>query len=284
MRVQIDCYPCILSQLSELAKRASADEGERHRIVRRLLRLVLEAPEDTTPPEFAGCFHRIIHELTGEEDPFRHLKDQATGLGLALLPELRELAASRRDPFEAAVRLAIGGNIIDYGVNPNFRLEDAEAGIREVFDLPFDSAMAVELHRRMEKAHSIVYMLDNCGEAVIDRMLVEPYADKITVGVRGRPIFNDVTRREAAMSGYDFVPVIDTGEGVPGISLRGSSPEFLEKLRSADLIVTKGQGNYESLDEFTDCPVIFLLRIKCPVVSARLSGPLGALRIEGKNL
>ncbi len=284
MQVQIDCYPCILSQLSELAKQAVHTESGRHALVRKLLKLVLDAPQDTTPPEFASYFHRVISGITGITDPFREVKDRSTALGLELLPELRELAAAHADPFEAAVRLAIGGNVIDYGVNPNFKLEDAEKGIREVFGLPFDLAMTGELRRRMEKARSIFYMLDNCGEAVIDRLLVEPFADKITLGVRGKPILNDVTRREAAMSGYDFVPVEDTGDMAPGVSLRNSSPEFLEKLRSADLVISKGQGNFETLDELTGTPVVFLLRVKCKVIAGRVNQPLGSLQIIGKNL
>ena len=284
MQIQIDCYPCILSQLSELAKKAASSEEECHTVVRRLLKLVLDAPPGTTPPEFAGYFHAVINELTGDSDPFREVKDKSTELGLALLPELRELAAAHADPFEAAVRLAIGGNIIDYGVDPNFNLAEAEQGIRGVFDLALDHEALGELRRRMEKARTIFYMLDNCGEAVVDRLLVEPFAEKITIGVRGKPILNDVTRREAAMSGYDFVPITDTGDMVPGVSLRTSSAEFLEKLRSADLIVSKGQGNFESLDGLPERPIFFLLRVKCPVISRRVSAPIGSLQIIGKNL
>ena len=213
MRVQVDCYPCILSQLSELAKKAVGGEEERHALVRRLLKLVLEADRETTPPEFAAMFHSVVTELSGIDDPFRDIKDRSTELGLALLPELRRTAEAHPDPFEAAVRLAIGGNIIDYGVNPNFELHEAEKRIREVFDLPFDRELCAEFRRRLDTAGSIFYMLDNCGEAVIDRLLIERYRDKITVGVRGYPILNDVTRREAALSGIEGVRIVDTGAG-----------------------------------------------------------------------
>ena len=92
MRVQVDCYPCILSQLSELAKQAVGGEEERHALVRRLLKLVLEADRETTPPEFAAMFHSVVTELSGIDDPFRDIKDRSTELGLALLPELRRTA------------------------------------------------------------------------------------------------------------------------------------------------------------------------------------------------
>lgn len=285
MRVQVDCYPCILSQLSELAKEAAPDASGQHAIVKRLLELVIKADETTTPPEFAAMFHSLMTELTGVGDPLREIKDRSTELGLALLPELQQMVRQAPDPFEASVRFAIGGNIIDYGVNPNFDLHEAESKIREVLDLPFDRELCAEFKRRLDAAGSIFYMLDNCGEAVIDRLLIEPYRDKITVGVRGKPILNDVTRREAALSGITGVPIVDTGDCAPGVSLRRSRPELLEAMQKADVVISKGQGNFESLDEeFTARPIFFLLRVKCAVVSRRVASPLGEIKIIGKNL
>lgn len=285
MRVQVDCYPCILSQLSELAKEAAPDASGQHAIVKRLLELVIKADETTTPPEFAAMFHSLMTELTGVGDPLREIKDRSTELGLALLPELQQMVRQAPDPFEAAVRFAIGGNIIDYGVNPNFDLHEAESKIREVLDLPFDRELCAEFKRRLDAAGLIFYMLDNCGEAVIDRLLIEPYRDKITVGVRGKPILNDVTRREAALSGITGVPIVDTGDCAPGVSLRRSRPELLEAMQKADVVISKGQGNFESLDEeFTARPIFFLLRVKCAVVSRRVASPLGEIKIIGKNL
>ena len=92
-----------------------------------------------------------------------------------------------------------------------------------------------------------------------------------------------MTRREAALSGIDFVPVIDTGSNVPGVSLRNSSPEFLEHFRNADLVISKGQGNYESLDH-CERPIFFLLRVKCAVIARRLGKPFGSLQILGRFL
>ena len=284
MRVQIDCYPCVLSQLSRLAKMATPDLDRQYELVRRMLRKVVDADDRTTPPEFASFFNRIVSEVSGIEDAYREVKDKSTQLGLELLPELRQLVDESSDPFEAAVRLAIGGNIIDYGVNPEFNLLEAEAGIREVFDLPFDREACADLHRRMDRAKSIFYMLANCGEAVVDRLLMEPYAEKLTIGVRGLPVLNDVTRREAKLSGIDFAPIVDTGDCAPGVSLRHSSPEIIDALHHADLVISKGQGNFESLDEEFTRPVYFLLRVKCKVVADRLNRPLGSIQIIGRNL
>ncbi len=284
MRVQVDCYPCILTQLATLARNAVPEETEQHKLVKELLGFVLEADDETTPPEFASRFHRVINERSGVFDPFRAEKDRSTELGLELLPGLRRRAEAHADPFEAAVRIATGGNIIDYGVNPNFDLREAEEAILEVFDLPVNQAAIRDLKARMDSAESIFYMLDNCGEAVLDRLLIEPYREKITIGVRGNPILNDVTRREAELSGITGCRVVDTGDMAPGVSLRNSSPEFLKELHSADLVVAKGQGNFESLDELFTRPIYFLLRVKCAVISKRLKREKGALAVLGRNL
>lgn len=283
MRVQIDCYPCILGQLTSLAKKVTGDDDERRQIVKGLLQQVTDADEETTPPELAAGFHRAIREMTGIADGFRAVKDASTRLALELLPELQQLVAQSTDPFETAVRLAIGGNVIDYGVNPHFELSKAEQAIREVLELPFDRESAAELKRQMDRADSILYMLDNCGEAVVDRLLIERYRDKITLGMRGEPILNDVTEREAVLSGLGDLPRCDTGDMAPGVSMRYSSPQFLQTLRNADLVISKGQGNFESLESY-DRPIFFLLKIKCSVVARRVDKPLGSLLIKGMNL
>ncbi|MBP5531442.1 MAG: DUF89 family protein, partial [Lentisphaeria bacterium] len=184
-----------------------------------------------------------------------------------------------------ALLFAIGGNIIDYGVNQDFDIESAERQILQVLDYEYDRESAAELRRRMESADDIVYILDNCCEAVIDRLLIERFPGKITVAVRGRPILNDVTREDASASGLDSVPMIDNGDGAPGVSLRRSSPEFLERLRSADLVIAKGQGNFEAMgDEFTARPAFYLLRTKCEVICSQLGAKLNSIQIIGRNL
>ena len=238
----------------------------------------------TCPPTYAAHLHKMVRERLNCADPYLQIKAKSNQLAQSVIPAAHKLISESDSPFEAAVRLAIGGNIIDYGVNPNFELHEAEKRIREVFDLPFDRELCAEFRRRLDTAGSIFYMLDNCGEAVIDRLLIERYRDKITVGVRGYPILNDVTRREAALSGIEGVRIVDTGDRAPGVSLRHSGRELLDAMRGADVVVSKGQGNFESLDEGCERPVFFLLRVKCRVVAERVQSPLGSIRLIGRNL
>ena len=282
MLVQFDCFKCIFNQITEMARQSSGDDRVRREMLRSFMEEVLKRAENSTPPEMAASFYEIYRRETGIEDPFAEEKGKSTALALRLFDELAETVARAEDPFESAVRLAIGGNVIDFGATPDFRLSDAAEAIRETADLPLDRVMLEELRRTAERAGTVFYILDNCGEAVIDRLLMEEIGtDKVTLGVRGKAILNDVTRAELEDSGLADLPVLDTGDRAPGVSLRHSSREFLDFMRRADLVIAKGQGNFESLCDAPDNEnMFFLFRVKCPVISALTGAAPGTLQIR----
>ena len=287
MIIQPGCHRCIEHQLKLLSAAIGKDDAAVMPTVLDELMAIYRSVADTaSPPELAALYYEYFERKTGISDPFRREKRLSTELALRLLPELRKSVESAGEGgFERALLFAIGGNIIDYGVNQDFDIESAERQILQVLDYEYDRESAAELRRRMESADDIVYILDNCCEAVIDRLLIERFPGKITVAVRGRPILNDVTREDASASGLDSVPMIDNGDGAPGVSLRRSSPEFLERLRSADLVIAKGQGNFEAMgDEFTARPAFYLLRTKCEVICSQLGAKLNSIQIIGRNL
>lgn len=279
MILAYDCIPCVASHIVHMSQLATEDEELRRLIITRALNNLADIDYTLTPPEHTSRLHRVIYDVLGTIDIYREVKDRSTEAAHALLPEMRRVLADKGNSFEALVRLVIAGNIIDVGADRHFRLENIKERILEVFDMPLDLEAVAALERALEKAESIFYIADNCGEAVFDRLLIERYRDKITLGVRGLPVLNDVTPREAVMSGLDIVPMIDTGDSSPGVSLRYSRPEFLDALRGADLVVSKGQGNFESLCE-AELPVFYLLRVKCKVISEMLGrAELGSLQV-----
>ena len=282
MQVQFDCYKCILNQIVEMAKRSSVDDRERRQILKQFITLVAEHAENSTPPEMASYFYDIYCRKTGVDDPYAEVKHLSTVLAQKLYPEMAALVTSAADPFAMAVKLAIGGNVIDFGSHPDYDLADAAAAIRETADLPVDDFMLRQLRERAADAVSVFYILDNCGEAVLDRLLIEQIgAGKVTLGVRGKPILNDVTSNELAASGLGDLPVIDTGDRAPGVSLRHSAPEFLEMIRRSDLVIAKGQGNFESLGDADEGRnIFFLFRVKCPVIREQTGAEAGSLQIR----
>ena len=286
MKIDFKCYDCIFKLILELSEQLGSDGEARKRLANEMLEKFVEvSARGGSPPELlAHLWGEIRFEASGCADPMREIKRNSTELGLRLLPRLREAVKDSDDPFDTAVRLAAAGNIIDYGIFRDLDLAQAEKSILAVLDEPYDRAAAAELKRRMDEADSIFYMLDNCGEAVIDRLLMEPYREKLTVGVRGKPVLNDVTPEDAAASGIDFAPVVDTGDATAGVSFTRSKPEFLEKLESASLVIAKGQGNFESMEHLFKGHVFYLFRAKCSVITSLLGCPANSIQIIPRNL
>lgn len=284
MKITFECIPCLIGHAIHVAKMVSDDDEVRYDIIRKTLAQAGDIDLSLTPPEQARLIHQVIKTASGVEDPYAEEKDSSTEFALKLMPIVREKIANSENPFETIVRLVIAGNIIDYGAIRDFDLDTAQKRIFEVFDMDVDLDAIRLLEKEMDKAKKIFYMADNCGEAVFDRLLIERYRDKITLGVRGGPILNDLTEREIKESELDIVPYVHTGDMTPGVSLRHSSAEFLDEMRSSDLVIAKGQGNYETLNEY-DRPIFFLLRVKCQIIADLIGNvELGDLQVISKNI
>ena len=241
-------------------------------------------PPPYSPPDFVRVMSQVLFRHCGTVDMYRKEKDASTALALALRGTLEEELSRQPDWFTAMVKFVIGGNILDYGVFNDLDLELARKLMLEVFELPLAAASIEKLRRALDEAGSIFYILDNCGEAVFDAMFVERYRGRISLGVRGGPCLNDVTRRELEVSGFSGFPVYDAGDFTPGVNLTTAVPSFVEQMRSADIVVAKGQGNFESIDGY-DRPSFYLFRAKCPVVCNYLGGlELNSLQIISRNI
>lgn len=284
MQFTYECLPCVFKQIYHMVRKASDDSTTREKLLRDMLASMAGMDWNRTPTDFARDQQLILNQVIGGTDLYRVEKDLSTELAKEVWRDIAERVAREHDAFDAALRLAIGGNIIDYGIDGGFQLAEAKGRLTEVLTLPLAPDRIAALRLAMAKAEKILYVLDNCGEAVFDRLLIEQFGDKITLGVRGMPILNDVTRRELASSGLAGYPVVDTGDCTPGVSSRHADPAFHQVMRHADLVVAKGQGNFETLDDY-DRPIFFLFRAKCPVVAKYLGGvELGSLQVVGKNV
>jgi len=273
MQTYVDCYPCFLRQAIEAARMANATPSQEWEIVLKALDTLGSLPKGATPPAIGTQVHQIVREITGSDDPYAEVKRKATEKALAMLPKLREILASSDDPLETAIRLSIAGNIMDFGPNPDYDLWDViDKMLTQDFrinDLPI-------LRHRLGSADSILFLGDNAGEHVFDKLLIEELSLPVTYVVRGGPVLNDVTLEDALAVGLDEVAeVVDNGARVPGTILSLCSQEFQERFESADLILAKGMGNYETLSE-VPAPIFFLLQVKCPVIGRDLGAPVGS--------
>ncbi len=276
MKTYFDCIPCALRQVLDSVRMITDDETVHEKVVREVLALWQDMDLRQSPPAIAQKVHRIVRSITGVADPYLEVKDRYNRLTMAMYPEFKEKIAASADPIEMAIRLAIAGNIIDFGVNSSVS-EDlvAETIARSQTD-PLDLDEVRDFKQAIAQAEDILYLADNAGEIVFDRLLIEQMpTEKVTLAVRGAPILNDVLRADAEMVGLtDLVEVIDNGTDAPGTILELCSADFRRRFETAGLIISKGQGNFETLNE-SDRDIFFLLRPKCTVLARHLNMPLG---------
>ncbi|HOE62151.1 MAG TPA: ARMT1-like domain-containing protein [Candidatus Sumerlaeota bacterium] len=277
MKTHLECIPCFARQALEMARMGTEVESLQKEIARESLKIIIEADFETPPPLLAQKVSSLIRRMTGIADPYAKSKRRQNRFAMELYPEMKEIVRTSRNPFETAARLAIAGNIIDMGIYPGIDHAHAERSIREALDAPILAETLQSFHDAVQSASSILYLADNCGEIVLDRLLVEELPrEKVTFAVRGGPILNDATLEDAIETGItEIVVVIDNGDDAPGTWLPQCSDEFRRRFESADVIISKGQGNYETLDGEAG-NIFFLLRAKCPVIARAVGCPLGS--------
>ena len=278
MRIFLDCIPCFVRQALDAARLATDDKQIHEKVVREVLRLAADLDMSQSPPAIGQQIHRLIRELVGEDDPYHRIKKRFNDLALKLYPELRKQIVGSQDRLETAIRLAIAGNIIDFGVNSSVDESDLHKGISESLTADFDNLQMDPFRDAIGQAEEIFYLADNAGEIVFDRLLIEqlPY-EKVTVVVKGEPVINDATMEDALLAGLPkIVEVIDNGSDAPGTILESCSEEFRRRFAEADLIIAKGQGNYETLSD-VEKDMFFILKAKCPVIARDLGCEVGEM-------
>lgn len=285
MKTALDCLPCLVRQSLDASRAVSADPAVHEQVLREMLSWAAGLDHTLSPPALGQRLHRRLREVAGVEDPYRADKDRQNEMVLQLLPELEQRIETADDPFGMAVKLAIAGNVIDLGVNGHVPPDALRASVEQALGEPVHG-LVDDLRRDIGRAQDILYLADNCGEIVFDRLLIERLpAEKVTVAVRGRPILNDATLVDAARVGLtELVPVVDNGSDAPGTILDDCSADFQRRFETADLVIAKGQGNFESLSD-VDAPIYFLFKVKCPVVADHVGEPLGThmvARAEGR--
>ena len=275
----LDCIPCIVRQAIEAARFASADANAQDRVVREVLRRAAECDWQQPPSHLAQFIHRRVRQLTGNHDPYAQAKQEQNEIAARYSDLYRQQIDRAEYPLKIALQLAIAGNTIDLGVKSGLDGAQIEFEIAHALEMPFvgDVEQFAEAAR---SAQRILYLTDNAGEIVFDRLLIERLpCERITVAVRGGAVINDATRTDARFAGLpELVTVIDNGSDAPGTLLDDCSDLFREQFETADLIISKGQGNYETL-RTSSRPIYFLLRIKCEVTSRDTGVPVGHMAL-----
>jgi len=230
------------------------------------------------PAQIAHKVHHTVKKLTENNDPYAKVKDEYNRKALKMYPNLKRKVTESKDRLLTATKLAIAGNIIDFGPSSKF---DLDKTIEDTLEQDFAINHFNRFRKALKSSKKIIYLGDNAGEIVFDRILLEELNGKdIVFVVKGGPIINDATIEDAKFVGIDKIARIEVvSNGDPGTGPDRLSKKFIRKLKDADLVISKGQGNYEALSE-VDANIFFLLKVKCPLIAKDIGAKIGDIVIK----
>jgi uncharacterized protein with ATP-grasp and redox domains len=274
MKVSRECIQCLARQAVEIAEEATSNVAKQEEIIKMSLRELAEMDFNETAPEIAFRMHQHAKNITGINDPYMRLKEQYNEIAKEIYDRIVEekWLDKAEDRFDMACRLAIAGNIIDFSVGLELEPSDIVKSALDSVKHDIFGAGTTALREAVEKAKNIMYIADNSGEIIFDKFLLENLPlHKVTYVVKGGPIVNDATMEDAISTGVvDLVRVIDNGHSAQGTVLKDCSSTFKSEFNEADLIISKGQANFETLSDVKDKTIFYLLRAKCSSVAASI--------------
>ncbi len=268
MKTYLECIPCFMQQAYRTARIATSDEEKIKEVLNVVGEMIKSIPMENTPPETGNIIYQKISEITGVHDPYKEIKNNNIKEALSLYPELKKYIKNSDDRLLAAIRIAIAGNVIDLGVNKKFNIVD---DLKQILKQDFAIFDYEDFKNQLNSAKSVLYLGDNAGESVFDKLLIEELGKPVTYVVRDIPVINDCVIEDAIASGLNKVAtLISSGSTAPATILSLCNEDFIEKFKNADLVISKGQGNYEGLSQVKRS-VFFMLKAKCPVIANNLN-------------
>ena len=285
MKIKPECAICIIRQVVDAVNEITKDEKEQFRLIKNTMNVIKDVyGEDAVPAWMGTVVHRYLKRISGNDDPYKKLKEKANKIALQYFDRVREMCNvdDELERLKMKVLATIAGNVIDYGAYSTGI--DVEKLIKDTLngELKIDNSKELLNDLKNKDIKKILYICDNAGEIIFDRILMEEikkYDKEVVAVVKGKPILNDATLEDAKIAKIDEIAkVITTGSDIIGIILEECSEEFLKEFESADLIIAKGMGNYESLTEYDgriDKPVYYILKAKCKPVAENIGVEVG---------
>lgn len=275
MRTYIECIGCLVKQAVEIAQTNLSNELQEE-FIRDVLGGLSRFNYSESPPILARNMYSLVRTLTGIHDPYADIKAFYNRKALEMYPYLKKIIRSSKDPVDTALRIAVAGNIIDFGSGTKESIK-VENTVQTALDAAFSIDHVDRLREKIKTATSILYLGDNAGEIVFDRLFIEELgAHKVIFAARATPIINDATMEDARQVGLtDVCRVVSSGSEAPGTPLELCTDEFCDIYYSADLVISKGQGNFETLTD-PKRSVFFLMMVKCAVISREVGVPVGS--------
>lgn len=278
MRSGLDCVYCYLKQAVSCMKFAGIDEDTQYRLIYELMDYVKTFDRMATPAENSSRIYIKLYELIGNDDPYREIKRQSNDLALELYPRLKSMLDSSKDRIYDSLKMSVAGNVIDLGPQRSFNVDDS---LKHSLETGFAKDDYQRFLEKLSAADHILFLGDNAGEIVFDRILVEELnsmSKKVTYVVKEKPVLNDATMEDAIYTGIDKVAnVITNGSSYIGTCLEHVSKEMIDLLYKSPLVIAKGQAQFESLEDMDIAKdrVFFLLKIKCEEIAKYINARFG---------
>lgn len=278
MKIDEACVECIINQSAKVASAIDATKELSETLTSTIKEMSKDFSFDNNPPEIASYVYEKMAKIAKKDDLYDEIKQLSTTKASSFKPLLYSRLIDSKDKLLTATKMAVAGNVIDLAAEVEFDLENE---LEKIFDTKFSHDDFEKLRDKLSHAKSVVILGDNVGEHIFDYMFIEILKElyphvKYHYFVRGCPIINDVTMKEALACGFDkLCNLVDSGVNTPGFVYERATPHAKELFDGADLVISKGMGNYECLSPSHRQDICFLLKVKCGVVANNLNQEIG---------
>ncbi|MDD2357105.1 MAG: ARMT1-like domain-containing protein [Thiovulaceae bacterium] len=278
MKIDEACISCIINQSSKVASAIKADEALKEKLILAVTQSSKDFSFSLTPPEVATDVYELMSILADKADLYEEIKNYSTQNALSYIPFLEDKISKSQDKLLTATKIAVAGNVIDLAAEVEFDLADE---IEKIFETDFGHDDFEKLKEMLADAKTLLVIGDNAGEHIFDYLFIQTLQQLypllyISYMVRGNPIINDVTMKEAKEAGFEkLCNLVDSGVNTPGFVYNRANEESQQLFDEVDVVVTKGMGNYECLSPSPRKNLCYLLKVKCSVVASSLQRNIG---------
>ena len=278
MKANLDCVYCIIQKADERCEKLHSDNSRKLRFMKSVFRLIGESKEDVTAPYLSKCVNDLLRSEFGFTEDYSMLKTKYNKLMLEQEEKIRNQIDGSNNPLLSALRYAMVGNFIDFAAMDTINPEKLNELIQTAESQDVNQQAYNSFCKELSNSKNLVYLLDNAGEIVFDKLFMRTIKSEfpnlhITAIVRGTPVFNDVTLADAKEVGLPkMVSVLENGTDIPGTQLDKISINSKNAIENADLILSKGQGNFETL---YGCGknIYYIFLCKCDLFVRRFAMP-----------
>lgn len=276
MKHSIDCLPCLLQQAVRIAKKYLPDEDDQIGLIKEIMITMANMEENVSSPYIAHKIQKALKKYLNNPDPYSEDKNYYNQEMLKLENELIKVRDSSTDHFAAGLKLAAAGNIIDFGPGYDLSRDKVLDCVKETLTRDYPQEVLLSLRADLQQADKLLYLGDNAGEIVFDKIFIDTIkkyypALEVYFAARGEPVLNDITEEDAYLVGLDKqAAIINNGTDIPGTVLEYCSFDFRKIFSEADVIISKGQGNFESLYGSGRDNLYYIFLCKCSLFMERL--------------